>query len=105
MKAISKTQVIDLMDNINRDGVDNTQYSIDVFVSPVKPEKWYDCEDSGCENLQPGAYCALWVDDTDCSNMPSVGKWINKYLESDNIQLLSVNDSDMWIVLICLELL
>ena len=25
MKAISKTQVIDLMDNINRDGVDNTQ--------------------------------------------------------------------------------
>ena len=105
MKAISKTQDIDLMDNINRDGVDNMQYSIDVFVSSRKPEKWYDCEDSGWENLQPGAYCALWVDDTDCSNMPSVGKWINKYLESDNIQLLSVNDSDMWIVLICLELL
>ena len=55
MKAISKTQVIDLMNNINRDGVDNTQYSIDIFVSPVKPEKWYDCENSGCENLQPGA--------------------------------------------------
>lgn len=105
MKAISKTQVIDLMNNINRDGVDNTQYSIDIFVSSHKPEEWYDCEDSGCENLQPGAYCALLVDDTDCSNMPSVGKWINKYLESDNIQLLSVNDSDMWIVLICLELL
>ena len=48
MKAISKTQVIDLMDNINRDGVDNTQYSIDVFVSSRKPEKWYDCDDSGC---------------------------------------------------------
>ena len=31
MKAISKTQIIDLMININRDGVDNTQYSIDIL--------------------------------------------------------------------------
>ncbi len=105
MKAISKVQLIDLMSIINREGVSNESYTIDVFVSPVKPEKWYDCEDSGCENLQPGAYCALWVDDTDCSNMPSVGKWIDKYLEPDNMQLLSVKDSDKWIVLICLELL
>lgn len=105
MKEISKEQVIDLMNRINVDGVDNTQYDIHVFVSPSKPEEWYDCEDSGCENLQPGAYCALWVDDTDCSNMPSVGKWINSALKPDNIQILSVNGSDMWIVLICLELL
>lgn len=105
MKAISKVQVIDLMTNICRDGVDNTNYAIDVFVAPVKPEKWYDCEDSGCEDLQPGAYCALWVDDTDCSNMPSVGKWIDDKLAEDNIQLLSVNGTDSWIVLICLDLL
>lgn len=37
MKAISKEQVIDLINNINRDGVDNTQYSIDIFVSSRKP--------------------------------------------------------------------
>lgn len=105
MKAISKSQVIDLFSNIGRDGVENTNYDVDVFVSSHKPEEWYGCEDSGCEDLQPGAYCALWVDDTECSNMPSVGKWIDKSLESDNIQLLSVKDSDKWIVLICLDLL
>lgn len=105
MKEISKEQIIDLMDKINVDGVDNTQYDIHVFVFPRKPEEWYDCEESGCEDLQPGAYCALWVDDTECSNMPSVGKWINSALKPDNIQILSVNGSDMWIVLICLDLL
>lgn len=42
MKAINKTQVIDLMNNINRDGVDNTQYSIDIFVSSHKPEEWHN---------------------------------------------------------------
>lgn len=94
MKEISKEQVIDLMNRINVDGVDNTQYDIHVFVSPSKPE-----------NLQPGAYCALWVDDTDCSNMPSVGKWINSALKPDNVQVMSVRGSDMWIVLICLDLL
>ena len=103
MKAISKTQIIDLMININRDGVDNTQYSIDIFVSPVKPEKWYDGIDTGCEDLQPGAYCALWVDDTDCSNMPSVGKWIDKKLTEENIVLF--DNGKGWIILICLELL
>ena len=105
MKEISKTQVIDLMNNIRRDGVDSGEYDIDIFAFPRKPEEWYGCEDSGCGDLQPGAYCALWVDDTDCSNMPSVGKWIDNSLESDNIQLLSVEDSDKWIVLICLNLL
>ena len=105
MKAISKAQVIDLLSSISKDGVDNTNYDVDTFVTPVCPERWYGCEDSGCEDLQPGAYCALWVDDTDCSNMPSVGKWIDKHLESDNIQLLSVKDSCKWIVLICLDLL
>ena len=105
MKAIDKKQVIDLMENINRDGVGNEEYNVDVFAFPHKPEEWYGCNDFGCEDLQPGAYCALWVDDTDCSNMPSVGKWIDEYLESDNIQLLSVKDSDGWIVLICLDLL
>ena len=105
MKAINKTQVIDLFSNIRRDGVENTNYDVDVFVSSCNPEEWYGCEESGCEDLQSGAYCVLWVDDTECSNMPFVGKWIDKYLESDNIQLLSVKDSDKWIVLICLELL
>lgn len=105
MKAINKTQVIDLFSNIRRDGVENTNYDVDVFVSSRNPEEWYGCEEFGCEDLQPGAYCVLWVDDTECSNMPSVGKWIDKYLDSDNIQVLSVKDSDKWIVLICLELL
>lgn len=103
MKAISKTQVIDLMNNINRDGVSNESYTIDVFVSPVKPEKWYDSIDTGCEDLQPGAYCALWVDDSDCSNMPSVGKLIDKKLTKENIVLL--DNEKGWIILICLELL
>ena len=105
MKAISKAQMIDLFSNIRRDGVENTNYDVDVFVSSHKPEEWYGCDDTGCEDLQPGAYCALWVDDTECSNMPSVGKWIDNYLKSDNIQLLSVKNSDKWIVLICLDLL
>lgn len=105
MKAISKAQVIDLFSDISKDGVDNSNYSIDVFVAPVKPEKWYGCEDFYCDDLQPGAYCALWIDDADCSNMPSVGKWIDTCLEEDNMLVLSVNDSDQWIVLICLDLL
>ncbi len=103
MKAISKVQLIDLMSIINREGVSNESYTIDVFVSPVKPEKWYDSIDTGCEDLQPGAYFALWVDDSDCSNMPSVGKWIDKKLTEENIVLL--DNGKGWIVLICLELL
>ena len=103
MKAISKAQVIDLMDVLNKEGVDNTQWAINTFVAPVKPEKWYGANDTGCENLQPGAYCALWVDDTECSNMPSVGKWIDKKLGDDNIALLDYKEG--WIIIICLDLL
>lgn len=103
MKQITKAQVIDLMDKIQRDGVDNTQYSIDTFVAPVNPEKWYGCEDTGCEDLQPGAYCALWVEDIECSNMPSVGKWIDKKLSDDNICLMDSGKG--WMILICLDLL
>ena len=39
MKAISKAQVIDLFSNIRRDGVENTNYDVDVFVSSHKPEE------------------------------------------------------------------
>ena len=105
MKAISKFQVIDLMIGIYRDGVDNTQYSIDIFVSSRKPEKWYDCEDSGCENLQPGAYCALWIDDTEYSNMPYVGAWIKDKLTDENIMVLPTKDFEKLVVIICLDLL
>lgn len=103
MKQITKEQVIDLMNKINVDGVDNTQWTINAFVAPVKPEKWYGANDTGCDKLQPGAYCALWVDDTECSNMPTVGKWIDEKLSDDNICLLDIDGG--WIVLVCLDLL
>ena len=51
MKAISKAQMIDLFSNIRRDGVENTNYDVDVFVSSHKPEEWYGCDDTGCEDL------------------------------------------------------
>ena len=103
MKAINKAQVIDLMDKIQRDGVDNTHYSVDTFVSSVNPAKWYGCEDFCISTLQPGAYCALWIDDTECSNMPTVGKWIDQRLSDENILLMDADKG--WCVLICLDLL
>lgn len=103
MKAISKVQVIDLIDKINKDGADNTQWSLQPVVRAVDADEFFHtCGDTG-EVLQPGAYCALWVDDTECSNMPIVGKWIDKSLTDENIVILD-NGSAGWIILICLDL-
>ena len=104
MKAISKKRVIDLLSVIGVDAVDNSHYDVHTFGAPVNPEKWYDCVNTGCDDLPPGAYCALWVDDIDCSNMPSVGEWIDEELESDNIKAFLTHDSSQWIILICLDL-
>lgn len=103
MKAISKAQLIDLLSYIGKDGVDNTNYGVNEFISPVKPEGWYGCEDSGCDVLQPGVYCAIWFDEDDFSDFPSLCKWIDENLTEENIVLL--DNGRGWIVLICLDLL
>ena len=103
MKAISKKQVIELFSFI-RVYEGYKKYVVDSFINPVKPGWWYDCEDSRCEDLQPGTYCALYVDDTECSNIPSIGNWINEELEKDSIQVLPVLDSSKWVIIICLDL-
>ena len=106
MKAISKFQVIDLMMGIYRDGVDNEHFNVDVFVSPVHPGKWYGCEEDILRRvLLPGAYCALWIDDTEYSNMPYVGAWIKDKLTDENIMVLPTKDFEKLVVIICLDLL
>lgn len=106
MKAISKVQVIDLMIGICRDGVDNEHFNVDVFVSPVHPDKWYGCEDILRRVLLPGAYCALWIDDTEYSNMPYVGAWIKDKLTDENIMVLPTKEEyGKLVVIICLDLL
>ena len=105
MKAISKFQVIDLMMGIYRDGVDNEHFNVDVFVCPVHPGKWYGCEEDILRRvLQPGAYCALWIDDTEYSNMPYVGAWIKDKLTDENIMVLPTKDCEKLVVIICLDL-
>lgn len=102
MKAISKAQVIDLMDNINREGMDNSHWDINVRISETNADKFYDADGAGVI-LKPGAYCAIWFDEDDFSDFPSLNKWIDNSLTEENIVLL--DNGKGWIVLICLELL
>jgi len=101
MKAISKAQVIDLMDVLNKDGVYNSNYSIDVFVRDVDVSRHYGAD--GVDTLKPGAYCAVWFDESDFSDFPNVDKWINSKLTDENIALL--DNGEGWIIIICLDLL
>ena len=91
------------MNNINKDGADNTQWTIQAVVKAVDAGKFFATTDDTGEILQPGAYCVLWVDDTECSNMPCVGKWIDRALSDENIALLD-NGEAGWLILICLDL-
>ena len=58
MKAISKAQVIDLLSYIGKDGVDNTNYGVNEFIAPVKPNEWYGCEDFPAVMFCSRAYIA-----------------------------------------------
>lgn len=102
MKAISKAQVIDLMDKINREGMDNSHWNINVHISDTNAEKFYGA-DGADVMLKPGSYCAIWFDEGDFSDFPSLSKWIDKSLTEENIVLL--DNGRGWIVLICLDLL
>lgn len=102
MKAISKEQVIDLMNNINREGMDTAHWGIDVHIRETNADKFYGADGAGMM-LKPGAYCAIWSDEDDFSDFPTITKWIDNSLTQENILLL--DNGKGWIVLICLELL
>ena len=101
MEAISKVQVLDLMNNINREGMDNSHWNINAHISDTSAEKFYGA-DGADEILKPGIYCAIWFDEDDFSDFPSLNKWIDKSLTEENIAIL--DNGKGWIVLICLEL-
>lgn len=102
MKAISKVQVIDLMNNINREGMDNSHWNINVHIRETNAEEFYGA-DGADEILKPGAYCAVWFDEDDFSDFPSLNKWMDNSLSEENLVLL--DNGKGWIVLICLDLL
>lgn len=101
MKAICKEEVIDLMRMLSKDGVDNSHYNVDMFVTEKDAGKFYGAD--GVETLKPGAYCAIWFDEEDFSDFPSVDKWINTKLNEENIAIL--DNGTGWIIVICLDLL
>lgn len=101
MKEISKAQVIDLMNVLNRDGVDNSHCDINTFTSETDPHTYYGADED--DKLEPGKYCAVWFDEDDYSDFPNVLNWINENLTEENVALLECEESS--IILICLDLL
>ena len=101
MKAITKAQIIDLMSILNKEDVDNSHYNIDVHIRDTDVSRFYGAD--GVDTLKPGAYCAIWFDEPDFSDFPSLNKWIETKLSDENIALL--DNGEGWIILICLDLL
>lgn len=102
MKAINKGQVIDLMQKIQIDEVENDKFSVDFLVKPTDSAKFYGVANAFPPTLPPGAYCVLWTDDCEFSDMPFVGKWINEKLTCDN--LCFMNAYEGYAIAICLDL-
>lgn len=86
MKEITKQLVIELMDKINRDGIDNTHYDI-VYVQE-------ECEQrevfAGCNDIllvEPGTYCVVYSRDSDFGDIPFTKEWVNSELSEENIDI------------------
>lgn len=105
MKAITKEEIIDLMRFIQEDGMNNSNYSVDVFVSPTQPHDFYGSVGKDENPLQPGAYCAIWTDDKECGDFPHVEKWIKRNLTEENMVTMQSFDYSSYVVVICLDLL
>lgn len=85
MKEITKTQVIELMDKINRDGIDNCHYDI-VYVM----EECEQCEvfaGGDHDTVEPGTYCVVYSSDSDFEDVPFTKEWINSELTEENIDI------------------
>lgn len=115
MKAINKAQVIDLMKAICKDGMDNSCYSVDVFFTETNACEFYGgdaiefygahSKDVAQPILLPGTYCALWFNEDDLSDFPSVSKCLDEDSLSESIDALMIYDFKGWLVLVCMDLL
>ncbi len=105
MKAITKEEIIDLMMTINSDGMDNSNYSVDAFVSLTRPHDFYGSVSVDEKPLQPGAYCVIWTDDKECGDFPHVERWIKRNLTDENMVTMPSSDYSSYVVVICLDLL
>lgn len=98
MKEITKKQMIGLMDSINREGIDNSRYTIVENCERCACSEKIACEDDSI--LEPGVYCVIYSDEPDFSDMPFLSKWIDENLTEDNIEILLSDETN--ILIICL---
>lgn len=87
MKAITKAQVIDLLDVINRD--DEIMINSDIIsLSEEKDmsELFFDVVRDG-DMLPAGRYFVLCFEEVDMSDFPVVTDWVNGNLSEDNIEI------------------
>lgn len=100
MKEITKQQVIELMDKINRDGIDNTHYDIVHVQQECEQKEAF----AGCNDILlvgPGTYCVVYSGESDFGDIPFTMDWVNSELSEENIDIFYTENG--LAVIICLD--
>lgn len=99
MEALSKIEVIDLINNINIDGVDNTSYTLSPVISTKDSTAVFGGEEGMGVTLSPGAYLAVWSSEPDFSDIPRIRDYADK-LGDEKFELVPDDDKNIVIFLL-----
>lgn len=100
MEEITKQQVIELMDKINRDGIDNTHYDIVHVQEECEQKEAF----AGCNDIllvESGTYCVVYSGGSDFGDIPFTMGWVNSELSEENIDIFYTENG--LAVIICLD--
>ena len=99
MTELSKVEIIDLINNINIDGISNEQYTLYPLISEKDSVAVFGGEEGTGVTLAPGAYLAVWFRESDLGDFPRIRDYANN-LDDDKFELVPNEDGKILIFML-----